>query len=113
MRIESYSFGKIVIDGKTYSRDVIIFSDHINASWWRKESHKLCLADIIEIIKEGPEVVVIGTGDSGLMRVLNEVKESLKDKGIELIALTTEKACQVYNDMSKSRKTIAALHITC
>ncbi|MCL5773656.1 MAG: MTH938/NDUFAF3 family protein [Firmicutes bacterium] len=113
MKIESCSFGKIVIDGKTYQNDLIIFSDHLNASWRRKESHKLCLADIFEIIKEGPEVIVIGTGESGLMRVLTEVKENLKDKGIELVVAPTEQACKAYNDMSKSKKTIAALHITC
>ena len=45
MKIDSYSFGRIVINGKTYTSDVIIFPDKVDASWWRKEGHLLQLAD--------------------------------------------------------------------
>ena len=39
--IESYRFGKIVINGKSYSSDVIIIGDHVKANWWRREGHRL------------------------------------------------------------------------
>jgi len=41
--IEHYSFGRIVIDGKEYTKDLIIYPDKIRANWWRKEGHKLRL----------------------------------------------------------------------
>lgn len=35
--INSYDFGRIVVDGKAYTSDVIIFPDRVNSYWWRKE----------------------------------------------------------------------------
>ncbi len=56
---------------------------------------------------------MVGTGYSGLLRVLPETKDYLKSKGIELIAERTSKACETYNRLSKSRRVVAALHLTC
>jgi hypothetical protein len=111
--IEFYDFGKIVIDGKEYSSDVIIYPDRVEASWWRKVGHELCLDDIKDVFTEKPDVLVVGTGYSGLMRVLPEVEEALREKGIELKVERTKRACDVYNELSRSRKVIAALHLTC
>ena len=38
--IEEYSFGQILISGKKYNSDLIIFADHIYDNWWRKEGLK-------------------------------------------------------------------------
>jgi len=32
MKIDSYSFGRIVIDGQVYTSDVIIYPDRVDAS---------------------------------------------------------------------------------
>ena len=111
--IDSYTFGKIVIDGNTYNSDVIIFPDRVDASWWRKEGHKLHIEDITEIIQEKPEVLVVGTGNTGLMRVLPETKRYIESKGLELVIEKTEEACKIFNELSKSKRVIAALHLTC
>ena len=73
--IDSYRFGQIVIDGKKYTSDVIIFPDSIKDNWWKKRGHELCLEDIAEVMAKNPEVLVVGTGASGLMRVLPEVRQ--------------------------------------
>jgi len=59
--IENYSFGQILINGKKYNSDLIIFKDHIYGSWWRKEGHNLCIDDIKEVINEKPEMHVTNT----------------------------------------------------
>ena len=46
MHIDSYSFGQIVIDARAYASDVIIYSDRVDAAWWRKEGHRLHPEDI-------------------------------------------------------------------
>ncbi|HID32748.1 MAG TPA: hypothetical protein EYP24_05165, partial [bacterium (Candidatus Stahlbacteria)] len=51
MRIESYQFGRITVDGKTYHSDIIIYPDRIVSSWWRGEGHYLKKVDIEEILK--------------------------------------------------------------
>ena len=111
--IDSYQFGQVVVNGKRYTSDVIIFPDRVRDNWWRKMSHQLCLGDIAEVITESPGVLVVGTGESGLMKVLPEVKESVDAQGIKIIVEATGKACSTYNQFCRSQKVIAALHLTC
>ena len=113
--IDSYDFGIIVIDGKRYTSDVIIFQDHINDNWWRKEGHRLGIEDIGEIIDAKPDVLIIGTGHSGLMRVPEETRGFIESKGIEMIIEKTKEACERYNNYKKSglKRVVAALHLTC
>ncbi len=111
--IDSCQFGQIVISGRKYTSDVIIFPDRVRGDWWRKTGHQLRLEDIAEVIAAKPEVLVVGTGDSGLMKVLPEVQQALEAQGIQLITEATDKACQIYNQLCHSQKVVAALHLTC
>jgi hypothetical protein len=111
--IEFYEFGCIKINGTSYFRDLIIFPDRIKENWWRKEGHKLSIEDIEEVIAEKPEVFIVGTGYYGYMKVLQEVFEKLNSLGIVLIVEKTKKACEIFNNIYKTKKTVAALHLTC
>ena len=111
--IDSYSFGKIVIDGKTYTSDVILYPDKVDESWWRKDGHLLQKEDLIDVIQYNPEVLIVGTGAYGLMKVPDETKQFLEAKEIELIAEETGKAYKTYNELKEKRKVIAAFHLTC
>ena len=111
--IDSYRFGEIVIEGRIYTQDVLILPHRVEASWWRSEGHKLQIDDISEVVSAKPEVLVVGTGDSGLMKVMPETASYLASQGIELIVETTDKACQTFNQISASKKAVAALHLTC
>ncbi len=113
MMIDSYEFGKIVINGKEYTHDVIIYPNRIDDKWWRKVGHELCIDDIKDVINEKPEVLLIGTGYNGYMKILPETKEFLESNGIKLIIEKTSKACEIYNQLFKSKRLIAALHLTC
>ena len=111
--IDSYDFGKIVIDGKHFTSDVIIYPDRIDANWWRKEGHELHPEDLKEVVEEKPAVLVVGTGKWGLMEVLPETRDFLQSKGIKLIVEETDDACQAYNRLLGSERVVAALHLTC
>jgi len=111
--IDSYQFGLIVVSGKKYTSDVIIFPDRVRDNWGRKTGHQLCLKDIGEVMTENLEVLVVGTGASGLMEVLPEVGRNVKTQDIKLIVEATDKACHTYNHICHSRRAIAVLHITC
>jgi hypothetical protein len=111
--IESYDFGQIIIKGRKYTRDILIFPDNVKDGWWRKEGHKLSLEDLKEVFEAKPEVLVIGTGYSGLMKVPKDVKDYAKSKNIKLIIENTRQACQTYNRLHKSKKVVAAFHLTC
>ena len=71
--INSYSFGTITIDGNKFSKDLIIYPDHINSNWRRKTGHLLTEDDIAEILDYKPEVLIIGIGASGLMKVDDKI----------------------------------------
>ncbi|HEC92782.1 MAG TPA: hypothetical protein ENI51_07325 [Candidatus Atribacteria bacterium] len=111
--IESYSFGQIIIDGKKYNSDLIIYKDHINSNWWRKEGHNLYIEDVQEILNEKPEIIIVGTGCYGLMKISTDLIKYLESIGIDLVIKKTKDACNEYNKLYKDKKVVAALHLTC
>jgi hypothetical protein len=112
--IDSYRFGEITIDGVRYSTDLIILPSRIRENWWRREGHRLCIEDLDEILEERPEILVVGTGYSGLMRVPREVIDRLREGGIEVIVQRTLEAWKTYNRLlSEGRRVAAAFHLTC
>ncbi|MBA7688306.1 hypothetical protein ES703_96785 [subsurface metagenome] len=111
--IDSYRFGQVIVNGKSYTSDVVIFPDRVKENWRRKTSHQLRLDELSEAIAEVPEVLIVGTGAAGLVKVLPEVKQSLETQGIKLIAQPTNEACQIYNQLCQSQRVVAALHLTC
>lgn len=111
--IESYKFGRIVIRGKKYTTDVIIYPDRVEDNWWREEGHYLSPVDLWAVVQAKPEVLVVGTGYSGLMRISPETEKHLREHGIRLIAERTSEAVRVYNQLCRSTRVIAALHLTC
>lgn len=113
MKIEYYSFGTITIDDKTFTSDLIIYPDKIDHSWWRKEGHLLQIDDLGEVLKENPEVIIIGTGYSGIMKVNKDLIDFLESRGIEVIVEKTSQAVKIFNEVSPLKKTIACLHLTC
>jgi hypothetical protein len=111
--IDSYEFGIIVINGKLYSSDVIIYPDRVKDDWWRKEGHQLNIDDLEDVTEENPDLIVVGKGNPGLMTVPPQTEEYIKSKGIKLIVQTTQEACRTYNRLCCSKKVIALLHLTC
>lgn len=101
------------MDGRLYISDVIIFPDHVNDHWWRKEGHRLSVEDLVDVWQAGPEMLVVGTGYYGLMKVLDEVREYVAAKSVELIVENTKRACQTFNRLSSEKKVVAAFHLTC
>ncbi len=111
--IDSFKFGWIKINGVEYTKDVIILPAGVKEKWWRESGHEVATIDIPEVLEAAPELLIIGTGESGKMRVLPEVMEALGKAGIELMVEPTPDACRLYNELSEKKKTAAALHLTC
>jgi len=114
--IDSYEFGVIVINGRKYARDIIVFPEKVVDGWWRRDGHELCLEDLQEILRyePKPEVLVVGTGYYGLVKISLEVKSALQSQGIELKAQPTKEACQTFNKFLKSNKrVVGAFHLSC
>ena len=114
MKIDSYSFGTIKVDGTEYTGDLIIFPDKIKTDWWRKQGHNLDPDDLADVIEFKPDVLVVGKGAPGLMSVPAETEKFIRDLGIELIAENTSRACEIFNEkIQKGAKVAGAFHLTC
>lgn len=112
-RIDSYRFGRVVIDGQPHTRDVILLPDRVIAGWWRKEGHAVHPEDLDAVLEVQPELLVVGEGAYGRMGVTEETRSALEQTGIALISQPTEEACQTYNRLCEQQAVAAALHLTC
>jgi hypothetical protein len=114
-RIQDYEFGRIVVDGREHSRDVIVLPDRVVGDWWRRDGHSLVIEDLDDVLDELPGRLVVGCGAHGRLHPHPSVIEALRERGVEVEALPTEEAVHRYEEL-RSRDpagTAAALHLTC
>lgn len=110
--IEAYQFGRMVVDDKVYTSDLIVLHDRIIESWWRKEGHKLCPLDLEEALETDVDQLVVGTGAHGMLVVTDDTIELLEGLGITLIVEPTGQAWKSYNRLA-GPKVAGAFHLTC
>jgi hypothetical protein len=114
MHIDLYQFGEIVIDGVGYNSDCLILEGSVHANWRRKQGHILSAEDLETVIAVKPSVIVVGCGESGLMKVPQETRQALQGHNIQLEAIDTYKAVERFNELAQAGVNVAAaLHLTC
>ena len=109
--IQAFEFEKIVIDGKEFTTDVMIYPNGEIKKWKRKAEHDLQASDIKRIIKQDPKLVILGLGTVGNLNVRPKVYEELKEAGIEVLAYKTDKAVETYKELREDEGTAALLHL--
>ncbi len=117
-KIDRYNFGFIVIDGKQYLHDVLILPDGTvkerESSKAGFGSHKIVWGDVAKIVNEQPQVIVIGTGASGCVKLSLDAGVKLRKANLNLLVLPSFKAVEKFNQLTQEGKRVAALiHITC
>lgn len=110
MIINSTSFGSITIDNKTYNHDIWIFVDKTIQR--RDRNHKFTLEEFNILTKNNPEIIVIGTGQYGVVEIEENVIKASKERNINLIYDRTPSAIKKFNEL-KDKKIAAAFHTTC
>ena len=113
MRIDSYQFGRIVIEKVAYNSDCIILAETVLADWRRKQGHVLTAEDLKPVVTAKPSILIVGCGASGLMKVAKELPQFLQQYNIALEAYDTYRAVERFNELSQAGKAAAALHLTC
>ena len=112
--IENISFGQIVINGVKYNTDVLVYPDEsVTNSWWRKEGHRLSIDDIQPLLDACPDILIAGTGMSGMMKPETGLINYLEKEGIKFFALKNSKAVEQYNNLIHEKKAAACFHLTC
>ncbi|MDY6917422.1 MAG: MTH938/NDUFAF3 family protein [Chloroflexota bacterium] len=117
-RVDSFQFGSIVINGRKYGRDALLFPDGTvrerKGGFWKFGSHAIKEADIEELVRAKPEVLVVGTGTNGKAKVTSEAEACAKEANIGLLSAPSAEAIKQLNQLIDEGKRVSALiHITC
>ena len=114
MRIQSYRFGHIEVDGKVYQDDVKLVGNKVVPSWWRSRGHFVEPKDIKDLLNTDDEICIFGTGAYGGMRVSEAVRSAFENRGVKVLVEKTESACNTYNRLSQEgKKVVAGFHLSC
>ncbi len=114
MKIDETGFGWISVDNVRYNHDIIIFpNSKIQNRYedFKGDSHILSKEEAENVIESSVEVIVVGTGQSGILSIPVETKQFLLKRGIKLIAEPTPNAIITFNNMTS--KKCAIFHTTC
>jgi len=112
VKITAVRFDEVDIDGKTYFSDMIV--------WWdgkiefRTKSHEFGINEFLKLAEKKPELIVLGTGMEGHVRIPEEVAQAAEDKKIEIYHDLSPKAAKMFNGfLADKKKAVALIHSSC
>ena len=117
MDVRYPGFGTIVVEGQRYDHDVVVEAGRVRprkkgpSKEHRSRFGHTPLSAGEDIPWSGPRLVV-GTGHSGRLPIMDEVRDEAAARGVELIAAPTAEACEMLADID-SGQVHAILHVTC
>ncbi|TAJ11091.1 hypothetical protein DMA11_18265 [Marinilabiliaceae bacterium JC017] len=116
--IDSTSFGSITIADTTYDHDVFI---SLNGSVHKRKkklskktygtSHIISEEELQHILEEDTSLLIIGSGQSGMVGLSNEAKALVIQHDIEVYIKETPKAIEKWNSLKE--RAIGLFHVTC
>ena len=117
MKARLVAFGEIEVQRERYDYDVVIEGGKVRkrrkgpSKQFRAEGGHTPLS-LGEDIPWGGSQLIVGTGAYGRLPIMSEVREEAERRGVELVALPTEEACELLGDL-KAKEACAILHTTC
>lgn len=115
MHISDFSFGTITVDGTRYDRDIVVDCGKVRKR--KKKPSKALRGEfghtplsLEERIPWNARRLIVGTGASGAMPVMEAVKEEARRRDVELVIAPTADALR---DLARHPESNAVLHITC
>ena len=69
LKINGYAFGKMVVEGREFTSDLIIYPDgRIQENWWRSQCYLHLLDDITPVFDSAPDKLDLRLGAHSLFR---------------------------------------------
>lgn len=116
-RINHLSWGRIEVEDAGTFKDAKLYPGGVRDWDWRETGTRhrpgIQPADVEELIEHGAEVVVLSTGILEALEVCPETLEVLKNKGIPVHVLQTERAVALYNELAAKQRVAGLFHSTC
>ena len=116
-QITSLSWGRVVVDENKSYRDVKLFPDGSRGWDWRETGTQhtpgIQIADVQELLEHGAEMIILGCGVYGRLKVMQETRDYLKKHGIPVEICPTKQAVEYYNEHRLKVPLGALIHTTC
>ena len=110
--IKHYSFGKIVVNGKTYENDIAVLTSGSVKNWRMEAQHAVQLNDVKSLMEGAVKILIIGTGANSGCSITEEVTAYAASKGITVHVLNTFDAVKLFN-ASPKEGLAACFHLNC
>ena len=119
--IEAFEWGQFQIKGEIHSaegkgvgKDIFMLGEAVKP-WSARKGHKLKPSMVDCALEAGIDVLVIGNGVNGALKVPEKTRKKIHSAGIEtLIVEKTPEACRIYNERVRQGEHTALLaHGTC
>jgi hypothetical protein len=116
MRINDFTFGSVRIDGVDYEHDVVIARGRVRkrkkkASKPFRDAFGHTPLSVGEDIPWDCRRLVVGTGASGALPVMDEVRAEAARREVTLLTVPTREAIRVLE--AEPEDSNAILHVTC
>ena len=116
--INATEFGRITVDGKEFSHDILI---RLNGEVEKRKkklskkrygsSHTISLEEAEYIFEPEARKLIIGTGQTGFVELSPEAAEFFRENECEVQLLPTPEAIIAWDDAKG--QTIGMFHVTC
>lgn len=112
--ITDFAFGRISADGQIFNNHIKIIQDKLVPNWWRKIGHTVEIEDVQDVLDSDSEILVIGQGQPGYMKIADSLRQHLADRNIKLIEEPTARAIETFNRLHKEGRRVAGgFHVGC
>ena len=126
--LEETGFGYIVVNGKRYSHDIVLYPDgkvrkrrkDLSKKYRNRYGHTPLSREELELYVEESgniEYLVIGTGQYGVLPLTPDAKKyigKLEEKGVKIIIDKTPNILSIINRLEKEdKRVLAIIHTTC
>ena len=117
-RIDNTSFGSITVEGLVFDHDVFI---NLNGEIKKRKkklskkhfgtSHIISLEEAAHIYEVDAEKILIGSGQTGMVRLSDEASDFFDQKNCNVFIIPTHDAVEKWNNETGS--VIGLFHLTC
>jgi hypothetical protein len=117
-KVDSFSFGLIVVNGKKYTRDLFLYADGSvvkrKGGFWKFGSHTIRREEIEKLLKTKPDTLIIGTGTDSKAKLTPDAESFMRESKIESVVLSSPQAIDRFNqEVGQGKHPAALIHITC
>ena len=110
--ITHYSFGKMIVDGQSFTNELQILPDGTVKEWSPRDPHYILAKDIEEIVRSDIKVLIIGIGANGEAAIPAATLEILESNNIKVHIANTYEAVKLFN-VSAKEALGAIFHLNC